>query len=136
MTTTITVWCLLIEHAKNCVGDAFEVDVSSDASVAKLKERVIEKSPDLKDIAARNLTVWRCKDTSVRNESARTLKQRIKSFVFSEKSVDVEDVDPEETVGELSLASKEKLLVQVPGASCEYVSPSEPNSQAHCFLDP
>lgn len=117
MANTMTVWYFLIDHNKKFLGAVDDAHVPRDASVSTLKKKIKEgRAIDLGHVDAARLDVWRCKDRDVGEESYGNLKKCIKNFDFSEESNDVKRVDPRTKVEELGLASKEKLLVQMPGA--------------------
>ena len=116
--TDLTVWCLLIDHAKKVIGNVFSVNIPSNSSVDQLKKKIKEDSSNtLANVDAACLTVWKCRDEEVKTKKSEDLVDCVGSFDFSEESNDVEEVDPEDSVGELNLASKETLLVEFPGAS-------------------
>lgn len=111
----ITVWYLIVNDRKECVGQSFKLSVSSVADVTDLTKMIMETSR--LNVGVHLLKMWRCKNRNLGKSTAGALKDHIKDFNFSEKSEDVEFVVPEDMVGELGLDPKEKLLVQVPGMS-------------------
>lgn len=125
MTTTantMEVWYLLIDHEKKPLGQSDIVHIPPGAFVGDLKRKIKEDGADIahhfnREVAAAELVVWRCRNRNAGKGSARVLKNDIKDFIFSEESVDVEKVDPMDTVEDLDLAPKEMLIVQLPRAS-------------------
>ena len=120
MTTTANitrVWCLLIDDKGKYLGRDF-IEVSYNAFVGTLTKAIKEQNPKrLGHVDTAELYVWRCKNRDVGKGTSQTLKKAIVHFDFSDESGDVECVEPDQTIDELSLDPKEMLLVQVPGRS-------------------
>lgn len=114
-TDTVDIWCLLITHEKNLVGEgnALPVRVSSEETVAHLKKGVKkEKENHLKVVDSDDLTVWKLKDPALCSDSK----------LLNEMKETVQDIDlgnKAEKLGEMDSVRNLKgflLLVQMPGA--------------------
>ncbi|KAF8272171.1 hypothetical protein EI94DRAFT_1718646 [Lactarius quietus] len=89
------VWCLLINYAKELDGEPFPVEVSSGDDIDDLKNKVkLQKEPDLDDIPADHLVVWKCEDRKV------IPTMRPKALAKLLKDIDFEDRDNALTAGE------------------------------------
>jgi hypothetical protein len=109
---TPTVLCLAINHENKPIGMLFKVILEN--NIINLRDKVKEEIPNaLKDVDARNLVVWRCKEEQVfDDEDSGKLDLQVRA-VFSKK--EVTKLSGTQKINELKLADSEVLLIQVPG---------------------
>jgi|tagenome__1003787_1003787.scaffolds.fasta_scaffold20912616_2 hypothetical protein len=90
MATTITLYCLV--HGDS-VQQAFEIDISNDKSVSRLKKEIKkEKAPEFDDFAADKLTLWKV-DIDIHDKDA------IKQLVLEETDV-IKNMSPASEIQE------------------------------------
>lgn len=108
---TPTVLCLAINHENKPIGMLFKVILEN--NIINLRDKVKEEIPNaLKDVDARNLVVWRCKEEQVfDDEDSGKLDLQVRA-VFSKK--EVTKLSGTQKINELKLADSEVLLIQVP----------------------
>ena len=112
----VEVWYLLFDREKRtALGQASFVELSPDATVARMKEQIKEKqSVTLMHVDASMLIVWRCKDSSVDfGRIGPSYRNQKLNKVFSREQEELEWLDPKQKVGQLDGT----LLIEVPGES-------------------
>src|SRR6266446_2499174 len=83
------VWCLVVDHDNRPIGRPLKVEVSSDADVDDLTEKVKDKaSPRLDDTAAFELEVWRFTNSPAKFvDNDREVLEELVSKAFSNRGV-------------------------------------------------
>ncbi|KAF8330172.1 uncharacterized protein EI90DRAFT_3124636 [Cantharellus anzutake] len=106
------VWCLLVDHKNRPTGQSFKVEVSSDADVDDLAEKVKAKAPRvLGDIDASELEVWRFTNSPANFvDNDREVLEELVSKAFS----NIGELRMRQVIARLNISAGETLLIKLP----------------------
>ncbi|KAI9431858.1 hypothetical protein H4582DRAFT_2084313 [Lactarius indigo] len=108
------IWLLLVDHTFHAMGNRFSVWTSGEEDIEDLKEKVKEKwQPDLADLPAPKLTVWKTKGSmSINHSNDDCLEEKLIEIRANPNAIEMLRVG--QKLVNLELSDGETLLVQLP----------------------